>query len=333
MQMDMQESVSSLLKLSRGYVVSRALYVMAKLKIADFLTDDMQPIKDVASKVSIDPLLLFRLFRFLNGYDVIHMDNERVKLTPLSKALQSNHSSKCSDVICMVDDMWWEAFSSFEKVFLENKSGFEISHNDNFFDYLSQNEEKRVLFDKGMASLSAFEESLIAASFDFSLYTSIADIGGGRGGLIKAIQASYPNLTYTLFDSPSVISHIDRQSFSFSIELQAGNFFNAIPTATLLIFKGVLHDFDDENTSKILTLCKNEMQSNQRLLIIEQVMPDSSAPHPNKTMDMVMLALLGGRQRTLIEWESLLHAHDFTLTTVKPTTGLFTLMLFKPKYG
>jgi len=153
-------------------------------------------------------------------------------------------------------------------------------------------------------------------------------MGGGRGGLAQAISQKYPKLHTTVFDSQAVISQLRPEEYNENVSLQAGNFFAQIPNADAYFFKGVLHDFNDETMFKIVQNCAQQMPRTSRLLIAEQVLPEDDAPHPNKTMDVVMMVLLGGRQRSLSGWQQAVAQAGFVLKNTYPTASLFTLMEF-----
>ncbi|MBI2786366.1 MAG: methyltransferase, partial [Legionella longbeachae] len=256
-------------------------------------------------------------------------DKGSYSLTELSKTLRNDDPHSMRDVLCMVDDSWWQSFSQLDESLKSGKSAFEIQNGDDFFSYLSKNPEKQQNFDKGMAKLSSYDDRAISNAFNFAIFSRLVDMGG-RGGLVKAITNQYPNLQAIVFATSSVIRHLDSKDFSDKVLLQEGDFFATIPQAEAYIFKGVLHDFNDDMMSKILKNCARQMSKDATLFIAEQVMPDDDKPHPNKTMDIVMMVLLGGRQRTLSEWQKSIEPTGFKFKNSYATNSLFTLMEFKP---
>jgi C-methyltransferase len=233
------------------------------------------------------------------------------------------------DVLCMVDDSWWQAFSQLDVSLKTGRPAFEIQHGDNFFNFLSKQAEKQQNFDRGMAKLSSYDEAAISKVFDFSIFSTVVDMGGGQGGFIKAISKQYSDINAVLFDSPSVIRQLDPSHFPDKVTLLQGDFFSTIPQADAYIFKGVLHDFNDEMMQKIIQNCAQQMPKHATLFIAEQVMPDDNQPHPNKTMDIVMMVLLGGRQRTLGEWQKSIEPAGLRFKNSYATNSLFTLMEFE----
>ncbi|HHF7368177.1 TPA: methyltransferase [Legionella bozemanae] len=331
MQSQMDKPHIQLVIMSRWYVVSRALHAVAKLGVANHLSSGPKRIDELAKVTESKPELLDRILKFLSSYDLFNYNNGFYSLTELSKPLCDDDPHSMRDVLCMVDDAWWQAFSQLDVSLNTGTPAFEIQHGDDFFSFLSKNVEKQQNFDRGMAKLSSYDDAAISNAFNFSVFSSFVDMGGGRGGLATAITKQYPGLKAILFDTPAVIGQLDPNKFSNKVTLQEGDFFATIPSADAYIFKGVLHDFNDEMMHKILKNCAQQMSKNATLFIAEQVMPDDNKPHPNKTMDIVMMVLLGGRQRTLSEWQKSIEPAGFTFKNSYPTNSLFTLMEFKPK--
>ncbi|HHF7372894.1 methyltransferase [Legionella bozemanae] len=331
MQSQMDKPHIQLAIMSRWYVVSRALHAVAKLGVANHLSSGPKRIDELAKVTESKPELLDRILKFLSSYDLFNYNNGFYSLTELSKPLCDDDPHSMRDVLCMVDDAWWQAFSQLDVSLNTGTPAFEIQHGDDFFSFLSKNEEKQQNFDRGMAKLSSYDDAAISNAFNFSEFSSFVDMGGGRGGLATAITKQYPGLKAILFDTPAVIGQLDPNKFSNKVTLQEGDFFATIPSADAYIFKGVLHDFNDEMMHKILKNCAQQMSKNTTLFIAEQVMPDDDKPHPNKTMDIVMMVLLGGRQRTLSEWQKSIEPAGFTFKNSYPTNSLFTLMEFQPK--
>ncbi|MDI9819463.1 MULTISPECIES: methyltransferase [unclassified Legionella] len=316
--------------ISRWYVVSRAIHTVAKLGIANHMSYKPVAIKELAEKTGTIPELLDRLLKFLSAYKIFDYHEGSFALTELSLPLRDDHPNSIRDVLCMVDESWWQAFSCLDLCLTTGKSAFSHQHGEDFFTYLSKHPEKQSNFDKGMAKLSSFDDACVASSYNFSSFSQVIDMGGGRGGLIKAIAAQYPAVKLILFDTPSVIAQLHAKDFPSQVKLVAGDFLTSIPLAEAYIFKGVLHDFNDELMNKILCNCHQQMPADSLLFIAEQVLPDNEYPHPNKTMDIVMMALLGGRQRTLKEWQQSIQPSGFIYQESYPTNSLFTLMAFKP---
>ncbi|HHF7343667.1 TPA: methyltransferase [Legionella feeleii] len=316
--------------MSRWYVVSRAIHAVAKLGIANHMSLKPININELAERTGTVPELLNRLLKFLSAYGLFNCDGNSYSLTSLSMPLRDDDPHSVRDVLCMVDDSWWQSFAHLDTSLKTGNSAFSHQHSDSFFSFLSKHPEKQANFDRGMARLSTFDDEAIATAYDFSKFSHLVDMGGGRGGLTRALARHYPKLQLTLLDTAAVIEQLRNTDFPPQIKLTAGDFLAQIPPADAYIFKGVLHDFNDNFMHEILANCHQQMTKSTSLFIAEQVMPDSPAPHPNKTMDIVMMVLLGGRQRTLSEWQQSIEPSGFVFQDSYKTDTLFTLMAFKP---
>lgn len=320
-----------LVMMSRWYVVSRAIQTVARLGVANHMSNQPVTITTLAEKTGTKPALLYRLMRFLSAYQLFRDEgNESFSLTALSYPLRDDDPFSMRDVLCMVDDSWWQAFSKLDTSLQTGRPAFDEQHGDDFFHFLSQHPEKQTNFDKGMAKLSTYDDAAIASAYDFSRFSSLVDMGAGRGGLVKAIAEKHPSLPITLFDTASVIEQLSEKDYPNSVRLLSGDFFKDIPKADAYTFKGVLHDFNDTMMNAILKNCHQQLSKQATLFIVEQILPEQPGPHPNKTMDIVMMVLLGGRQRSLQEWQERIEPSGFHFVKAYKTESIFTLMEFKP---
>ncbi|MBA2657348.1 MAG: methyltransferase [Tatlockia sp.] len=330
MQTRMENPHIQLVTMSRWYVVSRAIHAIAKLGLANHMSLESMKIDDLAELSGTQPELLARLLKFLSIYGLFNCDGISCSLTELSFPLRDDAPNSVSAVMNMVDDSWWQAFSNIDKSLKTGGTAFVLEHGEDFFTYLSKNLEKQANYDKGMARLSSFEDEAIAKSFDFSQFLTLIVIRGGQGGLAKAIAQNNPSLELIIFDKDAVISELKKEDLSEKISLVSGDFFAEIPKAEAYIFKGVLHDFNDQTMHEILSNCRKQMPNNASLFIAEQALPDDDKPHPNKTMDIVMMVLLGGKQRRVDEWIKSVELAGFSFHESYKTDSLFTLLEFKP---
>lgn len=326
----LEQPHTQLAKMSRWYVVSRAIHTVAKLGVANHMSMEPTPVEKLAELTGTKAELLDRLLTFLAAYELFDCKNHAYALTALSKPLRDDDPHSIRDVLRMVDDTWWQAFSSLDTSLVSGQPAFLEQHGDDFFSFLSKHPEKQANFDRGMAKLSTYDDDSIARAFDFSCFKTLIDMGGGRGGLVKSIAQKYPTLQLTLFDTAAVIAPLNKNDFPDRINFISGNFLEHIPKADAYLFKGVLHDFNDEMMNQILSNCSKQMPVDATLLIAEQVMPENNLPHPNKTMDIVMMALLGGRQRRLGEWQKRIEPSGFRFVQHYKTDSIFSLMVFKP---
>lgn len=305
--------------MSRGYVVSRAIHAVARLGVADHLLDTPTSIEKLAKSTGTIPERLDRLLTFLCDYGIFNKSVEGYSLTPLSYPLQQNNPKSMKHVLSMVDESWWEAFSSLEEGLKTGVTPFVQRHNTDFFSSINSTEKNQNLFKNGMDKLSAIDDQSLLDAFNFSQFKSLVDIGYGGKNLIKAIQEHTPKIETSVFKvDPSQINKNKTVDFT------------NLETASAYLLKGILHDFNDELTKQILNSLADKIPDDSTLLIAEQIIPDNNQPHTNKTMDIIMMVLVGGKQRTLKGWIDVACSAGFHFKNAYPSNGLFTIMEFSP---
>ncbi|BCA95957.1 O-methyltransferase [Legionella antarctica] len=303
--------------MSREYVVSRSIQTIANLGIADHMSDQPTSLPELARLTSTVPELLDRVLNFLTVYGLFSKHGNAYALTPLSAPLRRDHPHSMKDVLGMVDESWWQAFSQLEAALKTGTSAFKLQHGTDFFNFLNHNPEKKTRFQKGIEQLSNFDDEAITKVFNFGQFESLIDIGSGLNNLSKTIKHQYPTTTTTLFN---LIDEINQDV--------TNDYFSSLPTADAYLFKGILHDFDDTKVKNILANCYQHLPKFASLIIVEQVMPQNQQPHTNKTMDIIMMVLVGGKQRTINSWCELIETSGFKLKNAYPTSGVYTVMEF-----
>jgi SAM-dependent methyltransferase len=192
-----------------------------------------------------------------------------------------------------------------------------------YFQYLADHPESAATFNAAMTGWSAQVASAVVEAYDFSDCRTVVDVGGGHGTLLGAILAAHAHLRGILFDLP----HVAASAAPFLVaagvadrcETIAGDFFEALPSGDTYILAQILHDWDDERSQRILQNCRSAMAPAGRLLIVELVLPPGNEPSLGKLLDLHMLVLLTGRERTEAEYRDLLGSAGFRLTRVIPT--------------
>ncbi len=307
--------------MSRDYVVSRAIHAIAHLGIADHMSEQPIAVRELAHLTSTIPDLLDRILSFLSNYGLFIKNGDAYALTPLSAPLRQDHPNSMQDVLSMVDESWWQAFAQLETTLKTGTTAFKIQHGLEFFDFLNQNPEKKIRFQKGISKLSALDDKAITQGYNFGQFKSLTDIGAGYMELSRAIKEQYPSISVTLFN---LIEHISKYP--------TNDYFLSLEKTEAYLLKGILHDFDDEKVIRILIDCYQNMPMHSSLIVAEQVIPDNDLPHTNKTMDIVMMVLLGGQQRKLKDWYELIETTGFKLKNTYPTQGIYTIMEFLKDY-
>ncbi|MFN2540569.1 MAG: methyltransferase, partial [Chthoniobacterales bacterium] len=197
--------------------------------------------------------------------------------------------------------------------------------------FFSQNPDNAQTFNDAMTGLTLAVNDAVISSYDFSAIRTIVDIGGGHGSLLASILEAHPKMKGVLFDAPPVIdgaqSRFQSEGLANRCELVAGDFFASVPLGgDAYILKWIIHDWDDERCIKILKNCHRAMTEDGKLLLVEAVVPRGSELHFSKFMDLNMLVMTGGRERTADEYRTLLEASGFKLTRIVPTDSAMSVI-------
>ncbi len=316
-----------------GYMISRAIYVAAQLGVADILKDQPMDTKDIAAAVGANPDALYRLLRVLASVGVFTEVKERhFALTPLAACLRTDVPGSLNAYISLAgSDLLRRPADNLLYSVRTGLPAFEQVFGMPFFAYLNQHPEGSSMFDAGMASISSLDISDVLASYDFSGITTIADIGGGNGTLLTAILRANPKMKGVLVDRPLVISsarpRIDAAGLAGRCDLIGGDIFDTLPGgADAYVLKNVIHDFDDPQSVAILRNCRGAMPDKGKLLVIEPALLPGDQPTLSKFVDLMMLLMVGGRERSEEEFRTLFEAGGFKLTRLISTESRVSIV-------
>jgi hypothetical protein len=302
-------------QIAGGYGLTRSLHVVADLGVADALGETPQTAGELAKKVGANPDALGRILRLLAAYEIFAVEDDQISHTPASQLIRQDHPQSMRGFIRMFSlPINWNAYGAFHETIRTGEPSIEKIYSGGFWKYFADNKEESAIFNNAMADKANGQVHGILASYDFSGYATIADIGGGRGHLLQAILQTVPGAKGILFDLPHVIDDAAAIA-STNLVLQRGDFFkDDLPVADLYTVMEIIHDWADPEATLILEAIKKAAPPNARLLLLESIIPGDSKPDWSKMLDIHMLTLVGGRQRTLNEYEELLAASGFRLT-------------------
>lgn len=200
-----------------------------------------------------------------------------------------------------------------------------------FFDYLKEHPDEAALFSQTMIGFHGAEPDAVAAAYDFSDLTGIVDVGGATGNMLAAILDGHAGSRGLLFDLPHVVSEapavLAAKGVVDRIEIAGGDMFEAVPHGgDAYLLSHVLHDWPEERCLTILDRCRAAMPSCSRLLVVEIVLPEGNEAHPGKMLDMAMLAVANGEERTEAGYRQLLTKAGFRLVRTVPTNSAVSVM-------
>jgi O-methyltransferase len=318
--------VETLMQMAAGSLLSRSLHIVADLGVADAL-DDAHPrtAAALAADTGAHPKALERTLRLLSAYGVFELhDDGTLAHTTASLLLRADHPQSMRAFV----RMWGlpviqASYRHFDSAMRTGRPGVELIAPNGIFEYFGGHPDEGRLFGECMTAKARAQVAGVLAAYDFSGFSVIADIGGGRGHLLQAVLDSAPNAKGVLFDLPHVISEVGGLA-SDRIALQPGDFFrDHLPSCDAYMLMEVIHDWDDERATVILKALRAAAPAGAKLLLIEDIVPDEPGPHWAKTLDVVMLAVTGGLQRTAQQYESLLGVAGFRMERVIQTpTGI-----------
>lgn len=322
-----QQPETSLLGLVTGCWVSQAIYVAAKLGIADLIGAGPKSCQQLAAATQTDPGALFRILRALASVGIFAEDAAgEFRLTPLAAQLQSGSPGSLRALaILMGETEHWRTWEAVMHSVRTGQSAFTQMFGVPLFQYFSTHPEAARIFDEAMTSRSGAENSAILGGYDFSAARVVIDIGGGQGSLLVSILRTEPGARGILLDLPHVRdqcrARLADAGQDHRCEFKAGDFFAGVPEGgDVYMLKRIIHDWDDRRSALILENCRKAMRPGSHLLVVEPIVPPGNAPSFSKLLDLLMLVWQeGGRERTESEHRALLAAAGFTVNRIIPT--------------
>lgn len=314
-----------LASLVTGYWISQAISVAAKLGLADLLKDGPRSADDLARTTATHPRALYRLLRALASVGVFaEEERQRFALTPLADCLRSDVPGSQRAMAITAGEEHYHAWGELLYSVRTGQTGFAKLYGMPIFDYLAQHPEQAKLFDETMVGVHGRETGAMLEAYDFSGIGVLADIGGGNGSLLSAVLRQYPSLRGLLFDLPGVAdrarANLAAAGLADRCQVVGGNFFQAVPAgADAYLLRHIIHDWDDEQSTRILRNVHAALGADGKVLLVESVIPPGNEPFFGKLLDLTMLVLPGGQERTREEYETLFAAGGFRLTRIVPT--------------
>lgn len=320
-----------------GKFVSRALAVAAELGIADLLREGERSTADLAAAAGAHEPSLYRVLRALASIGVFtETGPRRFALTPLAECLRSD----VPDSLRAMAQLWsipmaWDAWRELSHCVRTGETGMQPLGIENPFTYLQQHPEQAAVFNDAMTQFSHQTAPAVAEAYDFSRLRKLVDVGGGHGYLLTTVLQQYPELRGVLFDLPQVIegAHtvIGKSSAFGRCEVAAGNMFQSVPEgADAYMMKHIIHDWNDERCGVILGNCRRAMAPDGRLLVVDMVIPAGNDPFFGKLLDLEMMAIPGGKERTEEEFRALFAASGFELVKVHATAAPVSVIEGRP---
>jgi hypothetical protein len=218
----------------------------------------------------------------------------------------------------------WLPWGRLDEVVKSGKSQADAALGMNVWDYYATNKDEGNTFSQAMTGMSMMAVHAVSMAYTYPTASKIVDVGGAHGALLGTVLAAQPNAKGVLFDLPHVVEAAPAHD---RMEKVGGDFFKEVPAGgDLYLMKFIIHDWDDASCVSILKQVRRAMAPGGKLAVIEMLIPEDGTPHPSKLMDVNMMVMLSGRERTGAEMTALLEKADFKVTKVVPTPSPFSII-------
>lgn len=312
---------------------SPAVYAATQLGIADVLGDGTRTITELAEATGCHAPSLYRLLRALARIGVFaELDGQCFANSALSQLLRTDVSGSASAMAAMTSGLMRGAMGELVHSVRTGQPGFERVYGMPMWPYVTEhNPAAGAVFNAAMTQASTMVNPSLAQAADLSGVRSVVDIGGGQGGLARAMLACHPGIQHAIvFDRPCVIDQVQLPQGAAPderVQLVAGDFFTTVPAgADAYVMKWILHDWDDAACLQLLGACRRAMTPHSRLLVVELVIDPGRSDELAYAMDLQMLVALGGKERTAAEFAALYDAAGLSLTRIIPTASMYCLI-------
>lgn len=317
-------------ELLTGFEVSQAAFAVAELGVATALLDGPRPVRDVAAAVGADADALGRIVRFLAQHGVFRTSGDQIEVTDLGRTLADGPADSLRDVARYFSATHYAPFGHLLHTVRTGEPAATSFLGRPFFDWIDENPRLAELQTAAMAGFTQNARGDLLEVYELPAGDTIADIGGADGTLLVELLAGRPERRGILFDLPRSVDAargtIDSAGLRDRVQIVAGDFFEGVPTADVYVLSAVLQDWNDDAALRILRNVAASAPAGARLVVMDMVVPEGDAPHPTKVIDVTMLAMLGGRQRSEPEWRRLLADGGFSLERVVAGSGSYSAL-------
>ena len=322
------QAVQQLFQIATGYMASSALQTVLKLQIPDRVAAGKRDVAELARDAGVDEDALYRVMRALASLGIFDEQQPRTfALTLAGRMLQKGQPGFYDMGLWITSPFHFRVYAEMLHAVTTGTPGAEKVIGMPVFEYFAKPENKALseIFNNAMTGFSADVVPAALEAYDFSGIDTLVDIAGGHGKVLTSILARYPKMRGILFDVPHVIAGaaavIEAAGVKDRCTAVSGDFFKDVPEGSAYVMKHIIHDWDDERARTILRNIRAKLQGkpNGKLLLLEAVLQSGNAPDLGKLIDLEMLMMPGGRERSESEFRALFASAGFELTRVVPT--------------
>jgi hypothetical protein len=329
------DPVQLLLQMTTGYVVSSCLWTAAELKVADHLQGGPKHVSELAKATGVKEDGLYRVLRVLAMTGVFsETENRTFALTQPAELLRSDHPNSQRDtVVWLADPFHLGVIAELMHSVKTGEPAVERVTGKPVFEFFASDPVEDVRFHNAMTNLSASFLPALFEAYDFSQFSTVVDVAGGHGYTICEILRRHPRLHGILFDLHPVVEGAEHRICEMALQSRCrtvgGDFFKSVPEGgDAYVMKMIIHDWDDERALMILKNCQRALRGkpNGKLILLELVLPPGDQFSPSKLIDIEMLLMTGGRERTAQEFRELLAKAGFRMTQIVPTKSPYCVV-------
>ena len=319
--------VDPLRRLIDGYQFTQAIHVAATLGIADLVAAGPRTASELAAESGSDERSLYRLLRALASVGVFHeKDGKRFSSTPLSERLQTDADGSLHGWAAFVGRRpSWEAWGSLLHSVRTGENAFQHVHGTDVWTHRARDPGENAAFDHAMTSVTRSVNRSLLDAYDFSRFSTVVDVGGGRGALLAGLLEVYPDMRGVLFDQPHVVDGVAadiERDVAARLAIVAGSFFESVPDGgDAYLLKAIIHDWEDAEAVRILESCRRAARSGASVLIVERELGEPNSDPVVKFGDLNMLVNPGGCERTTDELASLMSSAGFRFVGATPSAS------------
>jgi hypothetical protein len=326
-------AAQQLMQLSTGYIMSTALHAAVRLKVADLIGDGLTPVQALARETRANEDALYRVMRLLASVGVFEERAPReFANTTASSMLRSDVPGSMHPMaLWMADPTHLRVYADAIHSVMTGQPAVEKTFGVPVFEYFPRNPEVSEIFNDAMTAFSAMVIPAVLETYEFSGIGTLVDVAGGHGAVLTAILQKYPAMQGVLFDLEHVIAgagpRIAQLGLADRCRTVTGNFFEAVPEGgDAYVMKHIIHDWDDERALLILRNIRKAMNRGGRVILIESVVLPGNQPDFAKIIDLEMLLMPGGRERTEAEFRALFAAAGLEMTRIVPNRSPLSLV-------
>ncbi|MEP7270321.1 MAG: methyltransferase [Acidobacteriota bacterium] len=332
-----QANPDPIIQIVSGFWTSQAVNVAARLALPDLLKDGARTVEDLAAETGTHPPSLFRLLRLLASVGFLtEVPPRSFGPTETSDRLRSDVPGSLRWYLMLAAGQ--EHYTAWGNLLHSVKTGeiaFDHTFQKDVWQHYAENPDCADVFNRAMTGFTEVVEKAVLSSYDFSGFATVVDVGGGHGGMLSSILQKYPQARGVLFDAPQVVADarevMSNAALQGRVEIAGGDFFAEVPQGgELYILKFILHDWNEGKAAAILHSVRRAIPESGKLLIAEMVLPSGSEPAFSKFMDINMMVMTGGHERTEAGFKSLLATGGFKLARIVATPSMISLIEAEP---